>query len=158
MMTINILSNVMIGGIFVLGAVAATAKQEQHSAEIGCMAQNIYFEARSESIEGQRAVAHVTMNRVAHSNWPNTVCEVVFEPFQFSWTHLVKNHTPGNKELYSEVYKVAEAVYNNTLEDNTGSATFYYADYIDKPHWAYQMDETVRYGVHIFYKWDGTWD
>ena len=34
-----------------------------------CLALNIYFEARSEPIEGQIAIAEVTLNRVASANY-----------------------------------------------------------------------------------------
>ena len=45
--------------------------------ELTCLAQNIYFEARSEPLEGKLAVAHVVMNRVASRYFPDTVCGVV---------------------------------------------------------------------------------
>ena len=45
-----------------------------------CMTANIYHEARGESLKGQYAVAHVVMNRIHHEQFPNSVCEVVFQP------------------------------------------------------------------------------
>ena len=54
-----------------------------------CLALNIYFEARSEPIQGQIAIAEVTLNRVASANFPNDVCSVVLQDnnsgCQFSW-------------------------------------------------------------------------
>ena len=47
--------------------------------DVQCLARNIYFEARGESIEGQEAVALVTLNRVMDENYPDTVCEVVHQ-------------------------------------------------------------------------------
>ena len=44
-----------------------------------CLALNIYFEARNESIAGQIAVAEVTLNRVASKNYPNNVCGVIYQ-------------------------------------------------------------------------------
>jgi N-acetylmuramoyl-L-alanine amidase len=49
--------------------------------DLFCLAANIYFEARSESLKGQIAVKDVTLNR------GSDVCRVVFAPRQFSWTH-----------------------------------------------------------------------
>ena len=46
-------------------------------AEVVCLAENIYHEARGEGIEGMLAVGHVTMNRVESSRFPDTVCGVV---------------------------------------------------------------------------------
>ena len=51
-----------------------------------CLAENIYFEARAEGVEGKAAVANVTRNRVEDSRWPNTYCEVVQQgPVRESW-------------------------------------------------------------------------
>ena len=44
-----------------------------------CMAQNIYYEARGESLKGKQAVGNVVLNRVAHPKYPDTVCGVVYE-------------------------------------------------------------------------------
>ena len=58
----------------------------QNIDEVYCMAQNVYFEARHESMVGKIAVAHVVMNRIEDKRWPNTVCEVVKEgPVRESW-------------------------------------------------------------------------
>ena len=65
-----------------------TAKSEVYEPKnhaFDCLAQNIYFEARSESQAGMIAVAQVTMNRVKHPRYPNTVCEVVK---QGSYIHM----------------------------------------------------------------------
>ena len=44
-----------------------------------CLSQAIYYEARSQSDDGQRAVAQVVLNRVRHPAFPKTVCGVVYE-------------------------------------------------------------------------------
>ena len=62
--------------------------------DVACLSKNIYFEARGEDTEGQVAVAHVTLNRVEHKNFPNTICEVVHQAKVWdghpavSYTHL----------------------------------------------------------------------
>ena len=54
--------------------------------QIVCLAENIYFEARAESMEGKAAVANVTRNRVEDKRWPGTYCEVVQQgPVRESW-------------------------------------------------------------------------
>jgi len=54
--------------------------------EVICLAENIYFEARAESEVGKAAVGNTTKNRVLHTNWPNTYCEVVKQgPVRESW-------------------------------------------------------------------------
>ena len=42
-----------------------------------CIALNVYYEARSEPLEGQYAVAHVVLNRVADDKFPDDACKVV---------------------------------------------------------------------------------
>ena len=50
------------------------AQRETH-----CLATNIYFEARGESLEGKKAVAFVTLNRVESESFPNDICSVVYQ-------------------------------------------------------------------------------
>lgn len=65
--------------------------------EILCLAQNIYFEARAESISGKAGVANVTKNRVMDERWPSTYCAVVGEgPVRESWK------TKQHKDLADE--------------------------------------------------------
>ena len=70
-----------------------------------CMTANIYHEARGESLKGQYAVAHVVMNRVHHEQFPNSVCEVVFQPKQFSWTHTINDPRPTEYHAWSQARK-----------------------------------------------------
>tara|TARA_B100001057_G_C22862489_1_gene955116 strand:- start:2482 stop:3030 length:549 start_codon:yes stop_codon:yes gene_type:complete len=44
--------------------------------EAFCLAQNVYHEAKGENLAGKSAVAHVTLNRVAHKKYPNSICGV----------------------------------------------------------------------------------
>jgi spore germination cell wall hydrolase CwlJ-like protein len=54
--------------------------------DLVCLAENIYFESRAESIEGKAAVANVTRNRVKDKRWPETYCKVVQQgPLRESW-------------------------------------------------------------------------
>lgn len=56
--------------------------------DVRCVAQAVYHEARGESVQGQRAVADVVMNRARSGKWGNDACAVVNAPKQFSnrWT------------------------------------------------------------------------
>ena len=54
-----------------------------------CLAQNIYFESANQSFAGRLAVANVVMNRVADEQFPNSVCEVVY---QAEWTENWKGN------------------------------------------------------------------
>src|SRR5215213_5704889 len=58
----------------------ATADREEE-----CLANAVYFEARSEPIEGQLAVAEVVLNRAASGRYPTDLCAVITQPAQFSF-------------------------------------------------------------------------
>jgi N-acetylmuramoyl-L-alanine amidase len=137
--------------IAMLGAPVVDKQQQE------CLAMNIYHEARGEVIEGQIAVAHVTMNRVKHNYWPETICEVVYQPSQFSWTHQISNHTPKEQAAYDRALVIARDVMIGNTVDPSNGATFYHANYVN-PSWADQMTVSKVIGVHVFYTWDGTWD
>ena len=55
--------------------------------QIYCGAQNAYFESQGEPDLGMVAVSQVVINRAKDNRWPDTICEVVWQDKQFSWTH-----------------------------------------------------------------------
>lgn len=119
-----------------------------------CMAVAIFFEARAEPIEGMEAVANVIINRVEDSRYPDTVCDVVWEPKQFSWTHDGLTDDPeahtGHQDKLAWVtsQRVAEGALQGNLLGIT--STHYHAEYV-LPFWAdiYSKDGVV--GTHVFY-------
>jgi len=121
-----------------------------------CLALNIYHESRGEVIEGQIAVAHVTMNRVNHEYFPDDICSVVYQDKQFSWTFVKKNHEPQDQKLWDQALVIARDVMIGNTEDPTSGATFYHANYVN-PSWTKHMELSKVIGVHLFYVWDGTW-
>ena len=125
-------------------------------AALMCLALNVYFEARSDTMTGQYAVAEVVMNRVQHSKFPNDVCSVVKQSrndgtCQFSWYCDGKSDTPKEKRawLYSQL--VAHKVVHGYVKDNTDGSIYYHANYV-RPFWSKHYDHTVTLGSHIFYK------
>ena len=125
--------------------------------ELFCLAQNIYFEARSEPTAGRRAVAHVVMNRVASPRFPSTVCEVVrqggedrLHRCQFSWWCDGQSDDITNAKSWEDAERLASFVYWGLSIDMTGGALFYHADYVS-PHWRTAFNEGPTIGRHIFY-------
>lgn len=117
------------------------------TAAILCIAMNVYFESRSEPPAGQRAVAHVTLNRARERRM--RVCDVVFEPGQFSWT--ISDPKVTNERAWARSLAVARrAYYAGRGADPTGGANHYHADYV-APRWAPGMQRTAAIGRHIFY-------
>jgi N-acetylmuramoyl-L-alanine amidase len=122
-----------------------------------CVALNIYHEARYEPIKGKFAVAFVTMNRASQRNM--NMCEVVFERRQFSWANnardengkLLPEYYPADDRYWREARMVAREAMALKVADFTHGATFYHADYIRKPSWAYKMRPAGKWGHHVFY-------
>jgi spore germination cell wall hydrolase CwlJ-like protein len=54
--------------------------------ELTCLSDNVYHEARGEGPRGQYAVMFATLERVLHKKYPKSICGVVHQPQQFSWT------------------------------------------------------------------------
>ena len=125
--------------------------------ELKCLADNIYFEARNESIKGQVAVALVTVNRVNSKHYPNTICEVVWEYKQFSWTlDKILAATKYNKRAYARAELIAlvfitKTMTNEEIKDFTNKSTHYHAKYVS-PYWASNLKYIMKIENHIFYK------
>lgn len=125
--------------------------------ELTCLAQNIYFEARSEPFEGKLAVAHVVMNRVASQYFPDTVCGVVqdgtdevLHKCQFSWFCDGKPDVVEDGTAWAEATELASKVYWGRADDPSGGALWYHADYV-KPLWRKAFAKGPTIGRHIFY-------
>ena len=125
--------------------------------DLTCLAQNIYFEARSEPLEGKLAVAHVVMNRVASRYFPETVCGVVrdgtdqrLHKCQFSWYCDGKRDVVNDQRAWKESMHLASQVYWGRVTDNSGGALWYHADYV-KPFWRKAFLRGPKIGRHIFY-------
>ena len=54
------------------------------ASDLDLLAAIVYAEAGTEDFTGQRLVADVVLNRVHSPAWPNSVSEVVYQPYQFS--------------------------------------------------------------------------
>tara|TARA_R110001606_G_scaffold362240_1_gene516008 strand:- start:789 stop:1211 length:423 start_codon:yes stop_codon:yes gene_type:complete len=120
------------------------------AAALVCLSLNVYHEARDQPLEGQIAVAQVTMSRVASDVFPDDVCGVVWQPSQFSWTHDGKSDKPKEKKAWETAKAIAQIVSTNDIKDETTGATDYHADYV-APYWAKGYYHTVTIGTHIFY-------
>ena len=125
-----------------------------------CLALNIYFEARSEPIGGQVAVAQVTMRRAEQNK--DKVCEVVLAHKQFSWLNgktkkkdmmvLAAFEQPKDKKAWKQAKKTADLVLRKKVWDHSNGAAFYHTKKV-KPKWNYKkLVKVAVIGNHIFYK------
>ena len=113
-----------------------------------------------EPFAGQLAVAEVTMNRVASSRFPATVCEVVHEKRwdtarkryvgAFSWTELGRMGLPKGKE-WRRAMEAARAVYDNEETARVDEALYFHATHAE-PSWRKTKTRVAKIGRHIFYR------
>ena len=128
--------------------------------EINCLALNVYYESRGEPRAGQHAVAKVTLNRVASSRYPSTICDVVYEQNwskylkryvgAFSWTELDEVPKPRGAS-WSLAWRIAETVYEQKDKKLLHGALFFHTKNI-LPHWARKKKPVAKIGQHIFYR------
>ncbi len=125
--------------------------------EARCLAQAVYFEARSEPLEGQLAVAQVVLNRVQDRRYPGTICEVVFQNdhrrhrCQFSFACDGLSDTPFNSRAWGIAQRLSYVASTGQWHDLSGRATHYHANYV-RPYWNAKMHRTAEYGRHSFYR------
>lgn len=126
-----------------------------------CLAQAIYYEARSESEDGQRAVAQVVINRVRHPAWPNSVCGVVYQgplragggcQFTFTCDGSLAEAPRGPAWARARLL-AAEALAGRTYAP-IGLSTHYHTLAVS-PSWAPRLAVAGVIGAHIFYRMPG---
>jgi len=122
--------------------------QEQNlsKAQLECLSKAAYFESKGESDAGMLAVIHTTLNRVKDVRFPKTVCGVVYQPSQYSWTK--HSHKIKEKEQYERAKRLAQEVVDGKHKDNTRNALFFNS--LHKQPKGTMC--TVRIGGHSFYK------
>jgi spore germination cell wall hydrolase CwlJ-like protein len=136
-----------------LGLTEATrAKQEK------CLADAVYFEARSEPLRGQIAVAQVVMNRVFSGYYPNSVCGVVYQNAHRRFACQFSFACDGIPDRVNDpaAWERATHIARDTLDgklwlEEVGKATHYHAYYVH-PWWVRQMHKFDRIGAHTFYR------
>ena len=86
-----------------------------------CLAAAVYFEALGEPHAGQVAVAHVVLNRVESSKFPDTTCGVMRQRGQFPWVRKRKMYVPAGHPAW----KVAsDALLGVSVDPTNGSLYF----------------------------------
>ncbi len=142
---------------FVMTTNAKVTTPESFQKARHCLAQAMYFEARSEPKAGWQAVGDVVINRVRDRRYPDSICEVVFQGefrrhrCQFSFACDGRSDLAYNEKFWNASYDLAgELLIKGSNSEIAGLATHYHADYV-APKWAAQMQALTKIGRHIFY-------
>jgi spore germination cell wall hydrolase CwlJ-like protein len=132
------------------------AQGDDASRALDCLTAAVYYEARSEPTDGQRAVAQVVLNRVRNPAFPASVCGVVYQGStrstgcQFTFTcdgSLLFRREPG---AWERARNVAEAALAGEVYAPVGAATYYHTTAVS-PWWARSYARVATIGAHIFY-------
>lgn len=110
-------------------------RKTKENAQLLCLADNIYFEGRSESTSAQIAIGYVTVNRTRHPDYPDTICEVVKQEGQFSWYKKNKRYVVEEEEAWRKALILAQAVKVRAIPSKYEKAMFFHAKYV-RPSWA----------------------
>jgi hypothetical protein len=119
-----------------------------------CIAIAVYHEARGEPLDGQLAVAEVIMNRAASGRYPGSWCQVVKQPWQFSFVHPRTGRIPAvNRDSASWAYAqaITRIAVGNFADALPGDVLWYHADYV-APSWGRRLAKVEKIGAHIFYR------
>ena len=145
---------------FAIGPIARAMRMDNSGVDrtraLECLTAAIYYEAASEPDQGQRAVAQVVLNRVAHPSYPNTVCGVVYQGSerstgcQFSFTCDGSLARVPSRSFWSRARDVAASALSGYVEPSVGLATHYHTNAVH-PYWAPSLHFITGIGAHRFY-------
>lgn len=145
--------------LVVAGTVVTPAAQAERAAgspaerDLVCLALNVYHEARNQPLEGQLAVAHVTLNRQEDSLGSASICDVVFRGRHFSWTaDPAKRRVRSAREptAWETAQRVARMAVEDRNADPVEGSTFFHAVWV-QPDWAAAFIRVRQIGDHVFY-------
>lgn len=128
-----------------------------HARAQECLAQAVWYEAASESEAGQRAVAQVVLNRVAHPSWPSSVCGVVYQgserstgcQFTFTCDGSLARRPSGAS--WARAQRIAAEALSGSVYAPVGLATHYHTLWVN-PYWAGSLEHIGTIGAHRFYR------
>lgn len=119
--------------------------------EMECLANAVYFEARSEPIEGQLAVAEVVMNRAASGRYPSDLCAVITQKAQFSFINRGRfPRADRGSEAWRKAVAIASIARQKLAGNLPSSVLWYHATYVS-PSWGRRLTRQTQIGLHIFY-------
>lgn len=117
--------------------------------ELACLATGVYYEAKSEPLAGQLAVADVILNRTKSGRFPKSVCSVLAQRGQFSFVRGGKIPTPPNNGQWRKALAVAQVAQKNLWDSPARDALYFHARYV-RPSW--NRARVAIVGNHIFYR------
>ncbi len=130
--------------------VAAHGASEAPSRDLECLAGAVYFEAKSEALAGQLAVAEVVRNRASSGRFPSSYCGVVFQRSQFSFVRGgALPAIPRASAQWRRAVAVARIAHEKLADTVAPRALFFHAARVS-PGW--KLTRLATIGGHVFYR------
>jgi len=120
--------------------------------EVQCIGYAIYAEAHTQSIQAQRGVGFLIMNRLKTGHYGDSACEVVYAHGQFQGVSdiLKKKHEEPSKKDLLKTELLAIDVYFHRVENPVGSSLYFHDDSIKSMSHAWGKKQ-VKIDRLIFY-------
>ena len=118
--------------------------------EMRCLAIAVYYESKGEPLEGQLAVAQVVLNRRDSGRFASSICGVVYQRGQFSFTWDGRSDRPAESETWRTAQAIAIIAATDDWREIVPDATHFHARRVS-PGW-HRLQRVSAVGNHIFYR------
>lgn len=133
------------------GAAPDTMTCNRNQSSFNCLVCNCYHETRGEPMEGKIAVAKTVLSRKESEEFPDSVCGVVYQPAQFSWTaDSYRNNISASKIEDKEALKDCRAAIDLSINEGPNGLIYFYNPRKVTPAWARRATSCGRAGEHVF--------
>lgn len=127
-----------------LSSTSSSSNSSYNGSDTYLLAKCIYAEARGEPYTGQVAVGAVVLNRVRHSEFPNSISGVIYQPWAFTAVHDGQiNLEPNDSAMRAA--KDAMAGW-----DPTNGCIYYYNPAKTTNKWIWSRPVQLVIGKHNF--------
>jgi spore germination cell wall hydrolase CwlJ-like protein len=132
---------------------------EKLLAEERCLAEAMYYEARGEGVDGEKAIAEVVFHRMRSRGFPRSVCGVVYQGAvlghgcQFSFACSGELEQPKAMAAWAKAKRLAASILTGLVQlgDETEDAISFHAVDV-QPGWSDSLVRTIQIGNHVFYR------
>ncbi len=132
---------------------------ERMLAEQRCLAEAMYYEARGEGPDGEKAIAEVVFHRMRAAGFPHSICGVVYQRAatgrgcQFSFTCNGQMENPKTSGAWARARRLAGRILTGLVQlgDMTEDAIAFHAVAV-QPGWGDHLIRTIQIGNHVFYR------
>ena len=128
-------------------------------AEERCLAEAMYYEARGEGVDGEKAIAEVVFHRMRAPGFPHSICGVVYQRAaaghgcQFSFTCNGELELRKSFGAWIRAKRLAGRILTGLIQlgDVTENAIAFHAVDV-QPAWGDHLVRTIQIGNHVFYR------